>query len=108
MGTDATPLVNEELLFDGIDCIYESLFANSGDELLDTLTVEALEMILGQFCLVLVRQLSDYLDGGTVTQNVQTLQKETSFAPKRKERANATTLNLESSVMYRHNQTGNG
>ena len=104
------------------DDIYTALFSDSNDELLDSLTIEALELILHHFNLVVQRQLSDHLVGGTFDNPSDELKKEASHVPKSnqigesifgsfdrliRERPNATTLNLCGTIQYIHNKTGN-
>lgn len=55
--------------------MYNALFKESNDPLLDTLTTEALELIMSQFCLVVIRQLSDHLPGGTLSKVTDKLKK---------------------------------
>ena len=125
---DATPLLYDHLhvcLFPDIeihkDDLYNSLFADSGSSTLDTLTVEALEVIFNHFNLVVQRQLRDHLQEGKFDKPSPSLIEESQYVPKTnqigesvfgtldrliRERPNATTLNLSSSIQYVHNKTG--
>ncbi|KAJ8017739.1 hypothetical protein HOLleu_44637 [Holothuria leucospilota] len=122
---EATPLLNEERLFQDVevhkDCLYKAVFKETNDTLLDTLTVEAIELIMSQFCLVVVRQLSEHLPGGSLSNITEKLQEETRYAPKTnqlgesvfgtmdylmRQRPSASDVNLASTIMYRYNHTG--
>ena len=64
------------------DDLYNSLFADSGSSTLDTLTVEALEVIFNHFNLVVQRQLCDHLQEGKFDNPSPFLQEESQHVPK--------------------------
>ena len=110
---DATPLLyNEQKLFPEIDVhkgsMYKELFRQQNTEL-DALTVEALEIMMHHFAIVLKRQLHDQLLGGSFSGPSDELLAEARHVPKTnrfgesvfgvldrlmRERPGATTLNL--------------
>ena len=120
---DATLLLYNEKLFPEIyvhkDSMYKELFRLQNTEL-DALTVEALEIMMHHFACVLGRQLHDQLPGGSFSSPSDELLAEARHVPKTNrfgesvfgvldglmiERPGATTLNLESTIMYNMNKT---
>ena len=113
MGRSCDPLLyNEDKLFDDIeahnDAMYKELFEQQDSEL-DTLTVEALEIMMHRFVIVLERQLHDQLPGGEFSDPSEELLAEARHVPKSnsfgesvfgvldrllRERPAATTLNV--------------
>ena len=123
---DASPLLYEEKPgFTGADIhkdnIYEALFRESDDPELDAKTIWALELIMIEFCKTISNQMKDVLEGGNLHNPSEELRQQTKDAPTTnnvservfgaydrhmRERPNATTLNLESTILFETNKTG--
>ncbi|XP_077869048.1 uncharacterized protein LOC144360010 [Saccoglossus kowalevskii] len=67
---DAAPVLDGELMFSEDDAevhrdhLYEKLFAETSDAELDSMTIQALELIMHALLLILERQCDDQLPGG--------------------------------------------
>ena len=116
-------LLNKEPAFRGADVhkdgIYECLFKSHSHEF-DQLTIAALEVMLGHCCLTISRQMKDHLEGGALSDPSQKMLEETSSSPATnciservfasydrllRERPNASTLNIESTILFETNKT---
>ena len=97
---------------------YNALFAPQSEQL-DQFTQIALEIIMGNFCLTIARQMESVLEGNLHNPSDE-LREETKNAPTTnaaservfssfdrliRERPHATTLNLESTILFETNQT---
>ena len=102
------------------DIVYDSLFADTDDAELDTLTQEALEISMTSLLLILERQAQDQLPGGKYWEPSESLKQSTSNVPTTnvvserdfaildmlvRQKPNATTLALESLTMWLNNNT---
>ena len=100
------------------DNLYDALFQIQNDEL-DQLTLVALEVIMGYFCLTVARQMEEVLHGKQYNPSEE-LRNEVAMAPTAnsvservfgsfdrymREKPNATTLNLESTILFETNKT---
>ena len=120
---DSSSLVfDQKPSFEGADVykdeIYNALFAPQPEEL-GQFTQFALEIIMGNFCLTITRQMENVLEGNlhnpsdelreetrnAPTTNAASEQVFLSFDRLIRERPHATTLNLESTILFETNQT---
>ena len=100
------------------DNLHDALFQIQNDEL-DRLTLVALEIIMGYFCLTVARQMEEVLHGKLYNPSEE-LRNEVAMAPATnsvservfgsfdrytREKPNATTLNLESTILFETNKT---
>ena len=121
---DASPMLfNQTPAFAGAsvhrDKVFESLFQQTTEEM-DLLTIAALELILGNCCVTIVNQMKDVLEGGPLANPSAQLREETKSSPTTnalservfasydrliRQRPNATTLNIESTILFETNKT---
>ena len=118
----STLLFDQKPGFEGADVhkdeVYNALFAPQSEQL-DQFTQIALEIIMGNFCLTIARQMESVLEGNLYNSSNE-LREETKNAPTTnaafqrvfssfdrliRERPHATTLNLESTILFETNQT---
>ena len=118
----STLLFDQKPGFEGADVhkdeVYNALFAPQSEQL-DQFTQIALEIIMGNFCLTIARQMESVLEGNLHNPSDE-LREETKNAPTTnaaservfssfdrliRERPHATTLNLESTILFETNQT---
>ena len=100
------------------DNLYDALFHIQNDEF-DQLTLVVLEIIMGYFCLTVARQMEEVLQGKLHNPS-QELRNEVAMAPTTysvservfglfdrymREKPDATTLNLESTILFETNKT---
>ena len=121
---DSSPLLfDQKPGFEGVDVlkddVYNALFAPQSEQL-DQFTQMALQIIVGNFCLTTIaRQMESVLEGNLHNPSDE-LREETKNAPTTnaaservfssfdrliRERPHATTLNLESTILFETNQT---
>ena len=121
---DSSPLLfDQKPGFEGVDVlkddVYNALFAPQSEQL-DQFTQMALQIIVGNFCLTTIaRQMESVLEGNLHNPSNE-LREETKNAPTTnaaservfssfdrliRERPHATTLNLESTILFETNQT---
>ena len=97
--------------------MYDALFQIQNDEL-DQLTLVALEIVMGYFCLIVARQIEEVLQGKLHNPS-EKLRNEVAMAPTTnsvservfgscdrymREKLNAATLNLESTILFETNK----
>ena len=100
------------------DNLFDALFQIRNDEL-DRLTLVALEIVMGYFCLTVARQMEELFQG-KMHKPSEELRNEVAMAPTTnfvsgrvlgsfdrymREKPNATTLNLESTILFETNKT---
>ena len=126
---DASELIRGKILYDNFtnekDEVFECLF-DVDDDNFNVLTIEALQIILLNFQLVLERQLSDCLPGGCLNENTEGVDKnlreqsktvattniisERDFANLdrlQREKPNANLIALEGMILFTNNKTIN-
>ena len=110
--------------FTNTDVVFESLFSVDDDEL-NVLTIEALQIILVNFLIIIERQLSEYLPGGklnehtegvygeqlrteSVTVSATNIVSERDFANLdrlQRDKPNANLITLEGMILFPNNKT---
>ncbi|CAG2205626.1 unnamed protein product [Mytilus edulis] len=128
LSKDASELIEGKVFYPKFtkkDEVFNSLFINNDlDEELNLLTIEALQIILINFLIIIERQLSDCLPGGIFNENTEGVNKdlrvesttvattnivsERDFANLdrlRREKPNANTIALEGIILFSNNKT---
>ncbi|CAC5361729.1 unnamed protein product [Mytilus coruscus] len=128
LSKDASELIEGKVFYPEFtkkDEVFNSLFINNDlDEELNLLTIEALQIILINFLIIIERQLSDCLPGGIFNENTEGVNKdlrvesttvattnivsERDFANLdrlRREKPNANTIALEGIILFSNNKT---
>ncbi|VDI19982.1 Hypothetical predicted protein [Mytilus galloprovincialis] len=124
LSKDASELIEGKVFYPEFtkkDEVFNSLFINNDlDEELNLLTIEALQIILINFLIIIERQLSDCLPGGIFNENTEGVNKDlrvesTTVATTkrdfanldrlRREKPNANTIALEGIILFSNNKT---
>ena len=123
---DSSPLLYEgDCVFPEIeinrDHVFEELFKEH-DENLDSLTLEALQMIMASFVLLINRQVGEAFLDGEVSSTSDEIRTETKSMPKtntiserdfgqldliKRTKPNISVLGMEASIMFSNNRTSN-
>lgn len=126
LSKDPTELIEGKIFYPEFthkDEVFISLF-NETDEELNLLTIEALQIILINFLIIIERQLSDCLPGGIFNENTDGVNKDLRSESKtvsttnivserdfanldrlRREKPNANTIALEGIILFTNNKT---
>ncbi|XP_066298380.1 uncharacterized protein [Branchiostoma lanceolatum] len=114
------PLFNETVVARHKDALFDSLFAATGDEDLDVLTQQALEVVCSALLILLERQAEEQLPGGQFWQPTETEVKRADHVPTTnvvserdfaivdnliRAKPNATSLSLEAYLLWMNNET---